>query len=143
MSEQPLYASTERYVPMPRGARDHPEWRAPLRLVERALRALPPAEGDDLFAPDDFAIVGRLESTVHPPLVLYKHLRLWNHLNVDPSGLPYRFLAPRRTASFGTYEPYDSVRAAIDDLELAELARLPGERGRGGRSIAPPGTTAA
>lgn len=138
-----LPASTERYLPMPRADRDDPAWREPLRLAERALRALPPSVGDDLFALGDFEIMGRVESAAHPPLVLYKHRRMRTHLNLDPSGRPYRFLAAQRFEYFGTYRPHDSLRAAVDDLELAEMGRLLRRRGRGRRATAPPGTSAA
>ena len=124
-----MSARSYRYVPSPREDHTDWSWHEPLELFERTLRASSQVPGDDLFDCGNFMIMGRLVCADRPDLLLYKHVELRTYVNVDTSGQPYEFVPPKsRRDLYGSYRPHTSLRRAVADLGLADLAWMRGKR---------------
>jgi hypothetical protein len=96
-----------------------PSWFEPLQLVSATIAG---NHRYRFFDSKDFMIMGRVVRSPRPSIVLYKHRFTRRYLNLDDTGRPHRYVAPRDGATgHGRYLVHRDLRAALDHLDLWEL----------------------
>ena len=113
----------DHYVPAPDSGPLDDSWLEPLRLVQKSLLHKFRPVSHDFFRIYHFMVMAKLVRSGYPDMLIYKHQFTRRPLHVDHELQAYLYVPPRDLHSDeqAQYLPYDSLREAVDALNLWEL----------------------